>query len=136
MASSPLARGNITDSGSSALAAVTRSSTSLGRLTEVGPAARLTIQTQPSSTATAGVVFQTQPVIRIEDAFGNLITTDNSTVVTAARSTGGGTLQGTLTAVAAGGLVSITNLFHNVGTKSTHGFTSGRLTSTSLNRHL
>src|SRR5439155_368535 len=130
-ASSPLASGNITDSGSSVLAAVTSSSTSLGRLTEVGPAARLTIQTQPSSTATAGVAFQTQPVIRIEDAFGNLISTDNSTVVTALRSTGSGTLQGTLTAVAAGGLATFTNLFHNVATNITISFASGSLTSTS-----
>src|SRR5207237_9630398 len=48
-------------------------------------ASKLVIQTQPSATATAGVVFAQQPVIRIEDQFGNLLTADNSTVVTAAR---------------------------------------------------
>ncbi len=129
-ASSPLANGTITKTGSSTIAAVTASVTSLGSLIEVGPAARLTIQTQPSPTAMAGVAFQTQPVIRIEDAFGNLITSDNSTVVTAARSAGAGTLQGTLTAAAAGGLVKFTNQFHTVATNITLSFTSGSLSGT------
>ena len=41
----------------------------------VGPAAasRLGVQTQPSATATAGIAFAQQPVVRIEDQFGNLI---------------------------------------------------------------
>src|SRR5213078_2809832 len=47
----------------------------------VGQAAgsRLTIATQPSATATAGVAFSQQPVVRIEDQFGNLMSSDNST---------------------------------------------------------
>src|SRR5207247_5561373 len=63
----------------------------------VSPAAasRLTIATQPSATATAGAAFAQQPAVRIEDAFGNLISSDNSTVVTATRSAGTATLQGT-----------------------------------------
>src|SRR5207249_4054230 len=56
-----------------------------------GSAAKLTIQTQPSATAVAGVVFGQQPVVRIEDQFGNLRSSDNSTVVTAARAAGSGT---------------------------------------------
>src|SRR5439155_98456 len=40
-------------------------------------AAKLTVLTQPSVTATAGVVFASQPVIRVEDALGNLAYTDN-----------------------------------------------------------
>src|SRR5262249_6970526 len=59
-AASPLASGNMTTTGTSAMAAVTSSSTSFGSLIEYGPAARLTIQTQPSSTATAGGVFAQQ----------------------------------------------------------------------------
>src|SRR5206468_3124885 len=97
-ASSPLASGNITKTGTATLAAVTAGSTSFGKLLELGPAVRLTIQTQPASTAMAGVAFAQQPAIRIEDSAGNLLITDNSTVVTAARSAGSGTLQGTLTA--------------------------------------
>src|SRR5262249_30641208 len=108
---------------------VTSSSTSFGSLIEYGPAARLTIQTQPSSTATAGGVFAQQPVIRIEDAVGHLLTTDNSTVVTAARSAGSGTVQGTPSRTAVNGLVSFTNLSHNVATNITISFTSGTLTN-------
>src|SRR5206468_2527758 len=105
-------------------------STSFGKLLELGPAVRLTIQTQPASTATAGVVFAQQPVIRIEDSAGNLLITDNSTVVTAARSAGSGTLQGSLSVKAVAGLVTFTNLSHNVATNITIQFTSGSLTST------
>ena len=43
------------------------------------------IDTQPSDTATAGVAFATQPVVYVEDQFGNLVTGDNTTQVTAAR---------------------------------------------------
>ena len=52
----------------------------------ISPAAanKLAIQTQPSSTATAGVPFATQPAIYEEDQYGNVETGDNSTVVTAA----------------------------------------------------
>src|SRR5204863_3906738 len=53
--------------------------TSAGVTVNPGPASKLTIQTQPSATATAGVAFAQQPVLRIEDAFGNLC---SGTVVT------------------------------------------------------
>ena len=46
------------------------------------------------SNATAGVIFAPQPVIRIEDQFGNLRSSDNSAAVTASRSAGAGVLQG------------------------------------------
>jgi hypothetical protein len=71
-ASSPLASGNITKTGTSVMAGVT-ASTSFGRLIEIGPPARLVVQTQPSTNATAGVLFGQQPVIRIEDTAGNLV---------------------------------------------------------------
>src|SRR5207253_923421 len=64
------------------------------------PASRLTILTQPSATATAGVAFAQQPVLRIEDQFGNLRSSDNATVVAAARAAGSGVLQGTTNATA------------------------------------
>ncbi len=89
-----------------------------------GIANRLNIQTQPSPTATAGTVFGQQPVVRIEDAFGNLVTTDNTTVVTATREGGSGILQGTTTATASGGLATFSNLAHNVATTITIRFTS------------
>ena len=75
----------------------------LGTLREVaGAASSLAILTQPSATATAGVAFAQQPVLQVRDQFGNLRSAangvTNSTVVTAARGSGSGTLQGTLTA--------------------------------------
>jgi hypothetical protein len=90
---------------------------------------KLTIQTQPSLTATAGVVFVQQPVIRIEDQFGNLVSSNNSTTVTAARAAGNGTLQGTTTLTAVNGVVGFTNLFHNVATNITILFSSGGLSN-------
>src|SRR2546426_5690031 len=60
----------------------------------VGAASKLTFQTPPSATATAGVAFAQQPVIRIEDQSGNLRTSDSSTVVTVSRAGGSSALQG------------------------------------------
>src|SRR5206468_12638502 len=88
------------------------------------PASKLTLLTQPSSTAIAGVVFAQQPVIRIEDPYGNLRASDNSTVVTATRNAGSGVLQGTTSLGAVNGLVSFTNLSHNVATTISIDFAS------------
>ena len=70
----------------------------------------MVINQQPSATATAGELFGTQPVIHIKDQFGNLVTTDNETEVTAEIATGKGTLSGTLTQTASSGVVSFTDL--------------------------
>ncbi len=94
----------------------------------LGPPARLRIQTEPSGTATAGVPFAQQPVVWVEDAGGNRVTTDNRTVVTAARVGGEGVLQGILTATAGGGIVTFSNLSHNTANAITVLFTSGTLT--------
>ena len=96
-----------------------------GRITIVpGPAARLRISQQPSSTVTAGIVFPQQPIVRIEDAQGNLVTSNNTTTVTATRLLGSGTLQGTTARVASGGIVTFTDLKHNVAGTINIGFTS------------
>src|SRR5206468_9161790 len=105
------------------------STTSSGIAVSAAGASKLTIQRQPSATATAGVVFTQQPILRIEDQFGNLLSTDNSTVVTAARSAGSGLLQGTTSLTAANGLVTFVNLSHNVATNITIQFTSDNLAS-------
>ncbi len=96
-----------------------------GIITVVSAAAnRLRIATEPSDTATAGVAFSRQPVIRIEDSFGNLVTSDSTTVITAARLSGSGTLQGTLSKTANGGIATFTNLSHTVATTISLRFTS------------
>src|SRR5439155_21315495 len=92
-----------------------------------GPASRLTIQTQPSATATAGMAFAQQPAIRIEDQYGNLRSGDNTTVVTATRNAGSGTLQGSTSMTAVSGLVTFTNLSDTVATNITIDFASAGL---------
>src|SRR5262249_10101745 len=80
-----------------------------------GAADPLVVQPQPSATATAGVAFATQPVVRLEDAFNNLLTTDSTHTVTAARgSKGTANLQGSnLTVTLAGGVATFSGLSYN-----------------------
>ncbi len=93
-----------------------------------GAASKLTIQTQPSPTATAGAPFAQQPVIRVEDSVGNLMTADNGRVITAVRSAGTGTLQGTVTATTVNGIATFADLSHNVATTITVNCTATGLT--------
>jgi hypothetical protein len=81
----------------------------------VSPAAAslLVLHTQPSSSATAGVAFTTQPVVYEEDHYGNLETSDSHTVVSASLAAGSGPLQGTTTATASGGIATFANLADN-----------------------
>ena len=76
-----------------------------------GAATQLVYTTQPSG-ATAGSVFGTQPVVTVEDAFGNTVTSgaDSTINVTAAIQTGTGSLQGTITKTAVAGVATFTNL--------------------------
>ena len=75
-----------------------------------GTAARLRVATQPSDTAVNGVRFPRQPVVRLEDGFGNPVN-QSGVPVTASISTGGGSLAGTVTVVTAtDGLVAFTDL--------------------------
>ena len=82
---------------------------------DVIPAAayQLVINTPPSSGATAGSSFATQPVIYEEDQYGNLEIDDNTTQVTASLKSGVGPLQGTVTVTVVGGVATFTNLADN-----------------------
>src|SRR5262249_44078621 len=77
---------------------------------------------QPAATATAGTPFAPQPVILSQDQFNNLVSGDNSTVVTATRNAGSGSLQGSTSIMTAGGVITFTNLSHNVATNITIDF--------------
>ncbi|MBR9916829.1 T9SS type A sorting domain-containing protein [bacterium] len=77
-------------------------------------ASALVIGTAPSSTATAGTAFAQQPVVNIVDVFGNTVTSDNSTQITAVRSLGTGDLQGTTSKTVVSGVATFTNLSHNI----------------------
>lgn len=53
-----------------------------------GPAAKLAFTRQPSATATAGSALATQPVVAVQDAYGNMVTTDTSAVSVASVGSG------------------------------------------------
>ena len=118
----------ITSGGTAVIQQVQPGVTSWGSLAEVpGSPAQLAVGTEPSATATAGAAFAQQPVIWVEDAYGNLVTSASGTVA-AVRDAGSGTLQGTLTATVVNGLATFANLYHNVATNITIDFSSGSLT--------
>ncbi len=68
----------------------------------------LTVDTQPTTPIASGTVHATQPAGAIRDSSGNIVTTDNSTVVTATFITNSGTASGfgTLSTTAVNGLWS------------------------------
>src|SRR5260370_42394157 len=53
-----------------------------------GTASKLVVTQQPSSTATAGTAFATQPKLTVQDSFGNTVTS-YGTAITAAETRGG-----------------------------------------------
>ncbi|HYV31763.1 MAG TPA: hypothetical protein VEO53_11750, partial [Candidatus Binatia bacterium] len=90
---------------------------------------KLTLSISPPTAATAGVVFAPQPAIRVEDAAGNLVRTDNGRSITATRGVGSSTLQGSLTATTVNGLATFTNVAYNMAETITINFTANGLTS-------
>src|SRR5207247_11413782 len=127
-AGTPLVSGYLTRSGTASVVGLSAYD-NLGTLLEVaGAPSNLVIVTQPSATAMAGVPFAQQPGREVRDQFGNLGVPANSTlpdaVVTAVRLAGSGTLQGATTMTAVDGVVTFTNLSHNVTTNITIQFTS------------
>ncbi len=97
----------------------------------ISPAAAraLVVQTQPSATATAGQAFGTQPVLDEVDQYGNLETSDNTTLVTASLASGTGPLRGPVSATVSGGVATFANLADNLAETITLKFTSGGLTA-------
>jgi hypothetical protein len=91
---------------------------------------QLVVHTQPASTAVAGQLFAPQPVVYVEDQFGNLATTDNSTKVTAFLLNTATALQ-TVTVV--GGVATFTNLSYTKAGTIGLLFTAGTLTKATSN---
>ena len=76
-----------------------------------GTAAVMAVTQDITAPASNGGQFAQQPKITIKDTYGNICTSDNATVVTAAREDAGAwTLTGTTTATASSGVVTFTNL--------------------------
>jgi len=92
-----------------------------------GAASQLTITT-PAAGAIYALPFATQPVVALRDAQGNLIITDNASVVTMSVSVGG-TVIGTATATANAGVVTFLDvgIVGVAGTEYTLTFSSAAL---------
>jgi len=86
----------------------------------------LTIQTQPANDGCYSNVFSTQPVIVAKDQYGNNM--ESVVAITASRSTGTGTLSGTLSANTSSGVASFTNLRYNKEEQFKITFTAGSVT--------
>jgi hypothetical protein len=100
--------------GSTGSVALTFSATGLTAATSnsivlgAGPAAKLAIVTQPSSTAASGQVLATQPSVRLTDSFGNAVAV--SGVQVTASNNGGATLSGSSATTDASGLATFSGL--------------------------
>ncbi len=77
-------------------------------------AVSMAINTQPSPTAVAGTPFATQPVLFLLDQFGNKVSNDQTTEVSASIQTGVGDLFGTTTQSATDGEIIFSDLFAEI----------------------
>src|SRR5258708_3228738 len=106
--------------GTEDIAGILDDTTTFGLLNTVpGAPKQLRIVRQPSPSATAGVVFSTQPDIQTFDQFGNQCYLDTATLVTASRQAGAGTLQGATNLSMLGGEASFVDLSENVANSIT-----------------
>jgi hypothetical protein len=93
-----------------------------------GAAVKLAVTTQPSVTSASGAVLAQQPVVKVEDAAGNVIASDASTV-TATLSSGGVSVT-PATKVAVAGVATFTGFTVNAPIGAyTVTFSDGALTS-------
>ena len=84
-----------------------------GRVMVAGAAAKLAFTTQPGSSNTVGTAFGTQPVVTIQDAGGNTVTTSTAAVtlaITSGTGASGAALSGTTTVYAANGVAYFSGL--------------------------
>ena len=79
-------------------------------------ASQLVFTTQPSSSTVAGVAFAQQPVVTIEDQYGNTVTSGSDATVSVALTltTGTGTLSGTASMNAVAGVANFTGKGLNI----------------------
>src|SRR5262249_19775825 len=88
--------------------------------------ARLVVVQQPSATATAGGVFATQPVVEEVDQYGNVVASDSTSSVTAARGDLGTSnlLSNALTVTLVNGIATFGGLSYNTAQAMDVTFTS------------
>src|ERR1044071_4989372 len=116
--------------GTAVIPGVGQDLTTFGLLNTVpGAPKALGMNIQPSSTATAGVIFDQQPDLLTYDQFGIFCYVDYSTMVSVAVASGIGTLQGTTIEQAIGGEATFTELSLNIANTVTLVFSPAGLTS-------
>ena len=97
-----------------------------------GAATKLGITTQPTAPASNGAVLATQPVVKIQDQYGNTVTTSSASVTAAKSDAGSWTLGGTTSLAATSGVATFTNLTATSAaavSNATMAFTSSGLTA-------
>ena len=106
------------------------SATSSGFSIGAGPAAKLVFTTPPGG-GTGGTAWATQPVVKVQDSNGNVVTTDTSNVTVAiGTNPASGTLSGTKTVAASSGVATFAGLsIDKAGSGYTLVATDGSLTS-------
>ena len=99
--------------GSGGTGMLTASSNSF--MVTAGAASQLAFTTQPGG-GTTGAVWTQQPVVQVQDASGNLVSTGSSstTTVSLSLSSGSGTLLGTTSVAASSGVASFSGLNINL----------------------
>ncbi len=81
-----------------------------GETVQPGTASKLVMGTEPSTSVTAGAVFGAEPVVDVEDTYGNVLTGDNTSSVNVGIQTGLGSLSGTISVTVLGGVATFTGL--------------------------
>ena len=104
-----------------------KSVTSSAIVVSAAPASRLVMKTQPQTAATAGQAFLTPPVVIEEDQYGNLETSDDSTLVTVSLASGVGPPQGATMATLSGGVATFSGLADDTAETISLEFQSGNL---------
>ena len=74
-----------------------------------GAAEQLAMTTQPPLTTLSGSILESQPVVEVQDAYGNLVVSDNGRLISASIS-GGGVVTGTPSKSTSGGRAAFTGL--------------------------
>lgn len=98
-----------------------------------GPATKLSFYQQPAI-ANIGAAFSTQPIVEIQDSYGNRTTTATNTI-SLARNAGTGALTGSVSVAAVSGLATFTNVAYDTSetgvtiTASSAGLTSATSSS-------
>jgi type II secretory pathway pseudopilin PulG len=95
---------------------------------QAGVATQLQFTTQPVAGATAGSLMATQPVVKVEDSQGNVVTNSSATITL---KSSGGTLTGCSTLTAVAGVVNVSGCSFGglIGSYYTLNATSPGLTS-------